>query len=419
MNFVKTGLLNSLATLIKMIVMLGVNKLIALYLGPSGYALIGNFQNLIQIVITFSSTCFTSGVVKYTAEYNSDTRLRSSLWKTSFIITLILSVLIGLTLLLSKDLIPKSIVGVDSIIYLLSFSIVFISLNGLMLAVINGLKDIKRFFWSTVIANILGFFIFLYLVISFGSLGALVGIILHQACGFFVTGIILYKADDFALCFRSSFFSKSIATKLLRYALSMLVTAVLYNIVMVLVRDHISEHVGIKYAGYWEAMSRLSSAYLLLFTSLLSFYFVPKISEIKDALKIKLEIYSVLKILMPIVFIFCAIVYFVRELMISLLFSKEFQPAGELFLFYLLGDFFKIAAWVFSFVMLGRAMLKSYVFVEVCSSMFFYFLIKLLVNESSFSAVSVSYFITYMLYFVLSCSIVMFKLKARCRTLNL
>ena len=47
-------------------------KIIAIYVGPSGLAFIGQFQNFLSILMSFATGAINSGVVKYTAEYRDD-----------------------------------------------------------------------------------------------------------------------------------------------------------------------------------------------------------------------------------------------------------------------------------------------------------------------------------------------------------
>ncbi|MFO5718687.1 O-antigen translocase, partial [Klebsiella pneumoniae] len=62
---------------------MGLNKVLAVLVGPAGYALIGQFQNLLTVVITFATGAVNTGVTKATAEYHDDPERRRRLWRTS------------------------------------------------------------------------------------------------------------------------------------------------------------------------------------------------------------------------------------------------------------------------------------------------------------------------------------------------
>ena len=78
-----------MATIIKMINGFVVVKIIALYIGPSGLAFIGHFQNFLTILMRFATGAITSGVVKYTAEHREDELEKQKLWSTAIRISLV------------------------------------------------------------------------------------------------------------------------------------------------------------------------------------------------------------------------------------------------------------------------------------------------------------------------------------------
>jgi polysaccharide transporter, PST family len=83
MGLVKTGLLNGVAVIIKMLTLLGINKILAVYVGPAGYALLGQFQNAVQMITVFASGAINTGVTKYTAEYHYDEAKQHRIWRTA------------------------------------------------------------------------------------------------------------------------------------------------------------------------------------------------------------------------------------------------------------------------------------------------------------------------------------------------
>jgi PST family polysaccharide transporter len=54
--------------------------------------------------------------------------------------------------------------------------------------------------------------------------------------------------------------------------------------------NRLAESLGWEQAGYWEAMWRISAAYLMLFTNTFAVYYLPKLSELKSASEIRAEI---------------------------------------------------------------------------------------------------------------------------------
>ena len=95
MTLIKTSLLNAIAVVIKMLTILGINKILAVYVGPTGYAALGQFQNAVQMITTFGSGAINTGVTKYTAEYFEDEAAQRKVWQTGGTIALVGSVITG------------------------------------------------------------------------------------------------------------------------------------------------------------------------------------------------------------------------------------------------------------------------------------------------------------------------------------
>ena len=100
MNLLRTSVLNGVAVLIKTITMFVLNKILAVYLGPTGYAAIGQFQNFIQMVTTFAGSAINTAVVKYTAEYHEDESKQRAIWKTAGSIVFLFSLIFAFLILI-------------------------------------------------------------------------------------------------------------------------------------------------------------------------------------------------------------------------------------------------------------------------------------------------------------------------------
>ena len=70
---------NTIIVLGKLISSFVVSKVSAIYLGPSGYALLGNFRNIFQIVLGVSANGFESGTIKHIAENRDDKSYHSKI----------------------------------------------------------------------------------------------------------------------------------------------------------------------------------------------------------------------------------------------------------------------------------------------------------------------------------------------------
>ncbi|EJG0388716.1 oligosaccharide flippase family protein, partial [Vibrio parahaemolyticus] len=100
MNLIKTSLLSFIATAVKLLSGLIINKAVSIFIGPSGLAIIGQFQNAQGIVRTLAQGGINSGVTKYTAEFHENGEKKHELWSSSLKITVFFSVIVSLLLFL-------------------------------------------------------------------------------------------------------------------------------------------------------------------------------------------------------------------------------------------------------------------------------------------------------------------------------
>ncbi|MCF5327723.1 oligosaccharide flippase family protein, partial [Pseudomonas lurida] len=155
MTLIKTGLLNSIAVAIKMLTLLGLNKVLAIYVGPNGYAALGQFQNAMQMITTFASGAINTGVTKYTAEHVDDHLAQRRMWGTAGTVALVGSLLSALIIVACNQALAKWFLNskeYGGVFICFAASLVFFSFNTLLLAVLNGKKEIERY----VMANIAG-----------------------------------------------------------------------------------------------------------------------------------------------------------------------------------------------------------------------------------------------------------------------
>jgi len=101
MALIRTSLLNSIAVSVKVVCALLLNKILAVYVGPSGYAIIGQFQNVVSVLISLAGGVVSTGVTKATAEHFDDTTKQHAVWQTAIRLSLIASLITGMSLFFS------------------------------------------------------------------------------------------------------------------------------------------------------------------------------------------------------------------------------------------------------------------------------------------------------------------------------
>ncbi|MCE0731186.1 O-antigen translocase [Halomonas sp. G15] len=409
MTLIKTSLLNGIAVVIKMLTLLGLNKILAIYVGPAGYAALGQFQNAVQMITTLASGAINTGVTKYTAEYHNDEARQHAVWRTAGTISLIGSVLVGIGVIVFN----KPLAGwflkdesLGSVFVWFAATLVLFVFNTLLLAILNGKKEIQRYVTANIAGSLFALVVTTLMAIQLGLYGALVALAIYQSLTFFVTLTLTYKASWFNLRYLLGGIDKQSAKGLAKFTAMALTSAACVPLSHILIRNHLGETLGWEAAGYWEAMWRLSAAYLMLVTTTLSVYYLPRLSELQDPADIKKEILQGYRVILPVAASCGFIIYLLRDFVIRILFTSEFIQMEALFGWQMVGDTLKIGSWILAYLLLSKAMTKLFILTEITFAIFFYGLTYHFVNIWGLQGVAIAHSVNYLFYWAVMAIIV-------------
>lgn len=403
MNLLTTSVLNGVAVLIKTLTLFVLNKILAVYLGPTGYAALGQFQNFIQMVTTFAGSAINTAVIKYTAEYHEDQNRQRAIWKTAGSLVFLFSLIFAILILIFQSQLSLYIfhtLEYQNVFVWFAVFLVFFNFNTLFLAILNGKKEILKLVIANIAGSLFALIITSILAIKLHLYGALIALSIYQSIAFIVTLFLCYRAKWFKL---SSLFGKidlEITKKFSSFVWMALVSAICVPLSQMLIRAYLSREFGLAYAGYWEAMIRLSTVYLMLVTTILGVYYLPRLSELKMLDEIKKEIYLGYKFLFPLAVAGGIIVFVLRDWIINVLFSPSFAPMQSLFFWQMMGDALKIGSWILAYLMLSKAMTKLYISTEIIFTVSLLVLTYVCTQVFGFEGVSIAYLVNYGMYWI-------------------
>ncbi|WP_312209143.1 O-antigen translocase [Acinetobacter variabilis] len=403
MNLFRTSVLNGVAVLIKTITMFVLNKILAVYLGPTGYAAIGQFQNFIQMVTTFAGSAINTAVVKYTAEYHEDETKQRAVWKTAGSIVFLFSFVFAILILIFQKQLTLYIfqsLKYQTIFIWFAVFLIFFNFNTLFLAILNGKKEILKLVLANIAGSLFALVITGVLAIKLQLYGALIALSIYQSIAFIVTLILCHRADWFEFSSLLGKIDLGITKKFASFILMALVSAICVPLSQMLIRAYLTQEFSLAYAGYWEAMIRLSTVYLLLVTTTLGVYYLPRLSELNAIDEIKKEVYLGYKFIFPLAVVGGICVFILRDWIINLLFSLSFAPMQDLFLWQMMGDALKIGSWILAYLMLSKAMTKLYICTEIIFTVSLIALTYICTQVFGFEGVSIAHLINYGLYWI-------------------
>jgi PST family polysaccharide transporter len=201
----------------------------------------------------------------------------------------------------------------SSIFIVFAITVIFFVLNGLLTSILNGQKEIKKLTILNIVGSLFGLAVTILLVTQYELYGALIAGIVSQSIVFFITLAFVLKSSWFKLSMFLGSMDKEYRNKLLKYSLMTITYIITSSLSQIYIRHYLGANIGWDEAGYWQAIWRISETYLMLITTTLTIYYLPKLSSIQDKVELRKELLYGYKIIMPIVIVMALGIYIFRE----------------------------------------------------------------------------------------------------------
>lgn len=404
LDIVKVFSFTAMSTLVRMLTGLVSVKVVASIIGPAGVALVGQLNNFATIALSLSTGGINSGITKYIAEYKEDEGKVKDCLSTALRITVACSLVVGTALILFHSFLSEYVMlspDYGYVFIIFGFTILFYALNMGVTSVINGFKEFKKYVKVNIAGSIIGLVFTLSLVLLWGLKGALVSAVTFQSIMLFISLWMIRKMPWLRWEYFKQKLNAELTKKYFRYSLMTLVSAAVVPVSQMLLRGYVISEISATEAGWWEAMNRISNMYLMVITTSFSVYYLPRLSELTDRKELRNEIFRSYKVIIPCLLAGFALVYLLRHIVIRILFTPEFLPMENLFIWQLLGDFFKITSWLLSFLMVAKAMTKWFISTEVGFSLLFVGLGFCFMRFNGVVGITQAYLVNYIVYLFL------------------
>lgn len=402
-DLVRVSFLNGISTVIRMFAGLVSTKVVASVVGPAGIALLGQLTNFTTIVLSLANGGITTGITKYVSEHGGQVEKNRSYIGTAFRVTFISSLITGLAIVVGARYFSEQILKdaeYSAVFYILGFTIIFYALNALLLAILNGFKEYKLFVKINVISSLTSLLFSVGMALAFGLMGALISAVTFQSVVFLITLVLVSKTPWFSWSMFVGGVDRKAIYNLVQYSFMALASAIIVPFSQLLVRGSIAEQISVNDAGIWEGLNRISGMYLMVVITSLSVYYLPRLAELTTNTEIRKEVMSVYQLMIPFLLVASLSIYIFRDLLISILFTSEFSSMRSLFLFQLTGDILKMSGWVLGYLMVAKAMAKTYIFMEILNYSSFVILSYVLLPRYGVLGATMAYATGHLIYLI-------------------
>ncbi|GEP50709.1 LPS biosynthesis protein [Flavobacterium noncentrifugens] len=378
-------------------------KLISVFLGAPGMAMLGSFKNFSSMLRSVATVGISNSVVKLYVENRDDKKELSVIYSTFFWFFLVISVLLGsITVLFSKT-ISSFLFFTDAYYYPICFFALFLPLmvlNTFWTAVYNGLEMFKKIIIIQLVSNIAVFAITALLIIKENISGALLSFAFGEL-GMVVVTFIFIRADGAYFAFDlHKIIQRKYVSVILRFSSMALLSAVIGPMTLILIRKEIVTAFSMQEAGVWDAVTRLSGFYMLLFNSGLSLYYMPKLASLNTDAEFRTELKSYFKLFVPLFLLMLCCIYIGRDIIVKIAFTDAFLKIKDLLFWQLGGDFFRIMTLAFGYQIVIKTMVRKYFFIEILFNVSYFLLALLMIRTMASEGALQAYFFANMFLFV-------------------
>lgn len=396
MNIFKVSILSLISTSISVASNFIITKIVAVYIGPSGLAIIGQLQNFINIALLTCGGFLRTALIKFTAESKNESLEQQQLWSAVLKVSLFLWIIISCGILVFHHKLSIYILGSDiySDAFLIFIPCLFLFiLNAFFVSALNGLKEIKDFIKINIAMSIISLVWISVLSLYYGLYGCIIAYMSSQSISFVY---IFFRAREFSW-FRPQLLKvknvKQDYLTVLQFSLITLTSVLASNISLMMVRDYITSNYSRVDAGYWQGVWSLSQVSLTIVTLSLSTYLLPALSSSHTVSALHREVSRTLKVVVPLSIVISIGIYLFRDQIIILLFSNEFILMRDLFLWQMLGNIIKSVGWVYGSVLVARGQIKYTTSTEVFFAFLWIVLSIKLITMFGVIGATYSYFI--------------------------
>ena len=400
---VKAGNLNTANISVKIIAGILISKFIAVHIGPQGMALIGNLRNFLSSMQSIAISGLYKGVVKFISQFKTNsvelTKTLSTVFYFGFFTSILLAFLCYYNAEFINDLIFSENYKYTYVIEALAIVLPFYALNMFVFSIMNGFSKYKILLIINIISQVLGLLVTLLLIWQNNIDGALVAIVITPALNLLITLVGIAFRQNLMTSIKITEISFTIINKLSPYMIMALVSTIALPIVMIIIRNYIISEIGIKEAGYWTAMTRVSDYYLMFINSLMALYILPRFAEINTRREFRKEVFSFYKTVIPVFAGILIVIYFSRSLLINILFTEDFRPVEDLFGYQILGDFMRVLSMVIAYQFLAKKMFAHFIILEVFLFVVMYFSSIYLIDIFGLRGAVMGHCLSYVLHF--------------------
>ena len=380
------------------------SKLAAILIGPAGIGIVGVLNSSLNVIIGFAKLGLdVSAVKEISASKDKDE------FKTSKIVNVLtrlvwITGIFGafVTLVLSSWLSQLAFGNSSHTVsfILLSLAVLFNQLTVGNLAVLQGLRKLKKLAKASLLASFSSLLVIIPLYYYYGISGIVPAIISISILTYFFSW--LYAKNEIVRFPKLSLKDTLIQGKSMMKLGFVLSLGSLTSIIAIYgIQIFIANKGGIDEVGFYNAAFIIINAYVGVIFNAMSKDYFPRLSSIVSEQETMLKVvnqqaYVAILLLTPVIVIFLAFI----PTIIAILFTKDFIPIIGILTFGILATLFKAVSWSMGFILIAKGDSKLYITTEVSFNTLLLLMSVFGYIYGGLTGVGISYLVYYIIYLI-------------------
>lgn len=369
-------------------------KAAALLIGVSGVGIFGIFMSTLNFIQALTRCGLDLSAVKEIA--SADENDKPNIVFATGKLALITGILGAILVLTTSTWLSQ--IAFNNKIYTLFFvtisiAVLFNQLNVGNLAILQGLKLLKKLALVITISSLFSLIPTVAIYYYFGVNGIPWVITSTAMISFLVSKhyVDKLKTKQSKLSIEKLF---NIGASILKPGFLLSLASITALAIAYIIQIFITNSGGIEDVGLYNAGFALIHSYGAVFFSALSKDFFPRLSEVADNNKLVSKIvneqaYMLLLLLTPLILIFLVL----KPFIVTLLYSKDFLPIIGMITYGIMATLFKSVSWSMGFILIAKGDSKVYLITEIISNLALLFAVIIGYEISGLTGIGLGYLV--------------------------
>lgn len=382
------------------------NKLVALFIGASGFGIWSLFQTFMDMAVSFSTFGLDQGGVREIAKSSSDKTSTSKCIFAFRVAILSISIIFSIIILCFAEDISQYIFktsGYAGGIRILAITLIFYGISKGGYAILNGLHALKSLAISQVISSVSGSIGAILIIYFCGENGIPYALSVVIVVSAIITSHYI-KKQKIGFTSLSWVEFRDYVKKLMYLGLGFTIAGIVSTVMTMMSKSYLNLHYDLDTVGIYQASWTISNLYIGIILSAMGIDFMPRLSKVSsDDTQMNLLINQQIQFGMSLASIGGTLVLLFSPLILLILYSSEFVTGVSIIRWQFLGVVLRVVAFPFSYSIMAKGKPIQYATIQVIFWITDYLLLRLFSSVGGFDALGINYFVAYILYLLLTC----------------